>query len=354
MEGAPPETRRPATTPKARPKQEAVGARRRELLAESVSWTAGKQRVTAARLHGLLTAEGFEVGLTLVRALVAEHRRQRQEVFVPLTDHPGDLCEVDFFEVQVDLPAGRRKAWMLVARLIYSGRDFAWLFPRQDQVCFLDGLTRAFAHFGGVPQRGLFDNLKPAVRRILVGSDRLLSPRFAAFVAHHAGFEPCFARPGEGHDKGGVEARGRGIRLQELVPIPKGDDLTSISSALLARLDARADVARFAEERGAAGVILYTDPGDAGFAKGKVWPEGGGWANDNCLQRGTLNTLPYPGDPGTPGQFSSDNVQRDDPARLDLPRIPVQPIGYGAAGTLLSRFHGAEVPEAWRGGLTMP
>jgi len=249
VDGAPPETRRAAATPRARPKQEAVGARLRELLAESAAWTVGKQRLTAARLHSLLRAEGHEVGLTLVRALVAEHWRQQQEVFVPLVYHPGDLCEVDFFEVQVDLPAGRRKAWMLVVRLMYSGRDFAWLYPRQDQVCFLDGLARAFAHFGGVLQRGLFDNLKSAVRRVLVGSERLLSPRFAAFVAHHAGFEPCFARPGEGHDKGGVEARGRGIRLQELVPIPKGENLTSISTALLARLDARANSERFAEER---------------------------------------------------------------------------------------------------------
>ncbi len=186
VEGAPPETRRPAATPRARPKQEVVGVRLRELLAESAAWTTGKQR---------LTAEGYEVGLTLGRELVAEHRRQRQEVFAPLTYHPGDLCEVDFLELQVDLPVGRRKAWMLVVRLMYSGRDFAWLSPRQDQVCFLDGLARAFAHFGG------------------------------------------------------VETRGRGTRLQELVPIPEGEDLASISAALPARLDARAHSERFAEER---------------------------------------------------------------------------------------------------------
>jgi N-acetylated-alpha-linked acidic dipeptidase len=112
--------------------------------------------------------------------------------------------------------------------------------------------------------------------------------------------------------------------------------------------------ARFAEEQGAAGLILYTDPGDAGFAKGKVWPDGGGWANDACIQRGTLNTLPYPGDPGTPGVASTSDAPRLDPATLDLPRIPVQPIGYGAAGLLMSRFTGAAVPEAWRGGLDMP
>ena len=112
--------------------------------------------------------------------------------------------------------------------------------------------------------------------------------------------------------------------------------------------------ARVAQERGAVGLILYTDPADSGFTKGKVWPDGGGWANDGCIQRGTVNTLPYPGDPGTPGVFAASNVTRTDPAGLDLPAIPVQPIGYAAAGMILARFQSADVPESWRGGLSLP
>ena len=54
-------------------------------------------------------------------------------------------------------------------RLMYSGRDFAWIYERQDQVSFLDGHVRAFAHFGGVPARVAYDNLRAAVVRILVG-----------------------------------------------------------------------------------------------------------------------------------------------------------------------------------------
>ena len=50
--------------------------------------------------------------------------------------------------------------------------------------------------------------------------------------------------------------------------------------------------ARFAEQAGAAGLIIFTDPADSGFSKGSTWPNGGGWANDVCIQRGTLNTLP--------------------------------------------------------------
>jgi transposase len=88
--------------------------------------------------------------VTVVKDAVAEWKRQRREVFVPLTYRPGDLAEVDFFEVLVDVDGTRRKAWLFLMRLMYSGRDFAWIYERQDQISFLDGHVRAFTHFDGV------------------------------------------------------------------------------------------------------------------------------------------------------------------------------------------------------------
>jgi transposase len=231
------------TQPRARPVWETVRARVEQLLTESVQWTGGKQRLTATRLHELLIAEGKRVGVTVVKEAVAEWKRQRREVFVPLTYRPGDLAEVDFFEVLVDVDGTRRKAWLFLMRLMYSGRDFAWIYERQDQVSFLDGHVRAFTHFGGVPARVAYDNLKAAVVRILVGGERALTARFAALASHYL-FEPCFCRPGEGHDKGGVEARGKALRQQALVPIPTGPTLDAINAALLARLETRLDTRR--------------------------------------------------------------------------------------------------------------
>ena len=112
--------------PRPRPVWNAVGPRVQALLVESVRWTGGKQRLTATRLHALLVAEGHRVGATVVKEAVAEWKRRRREVFVPLTYRPGDLAEVDFFEVLVDLDGTRRKAWLFLMRLMYSGRDFAW------------------------------------------------------------------------------------------------------------------------------------------------------------------------------------------------------------------------------------
>jgi transposase len=229
--------------PRVRPIWEKVGPRIETLLAESGQWTAGKQQLTATRLHELLRGEGHRVGVTLVKEAVAEWKRQRREVFVPLIYRPGELAEVDFFEVFVDIGDQRQKAWLFLMRLMYSGRDFAWIYERQDQVSFLDGHVRAFAHLGGVPARLAYDNLKPAVVRILVGGERALTSRFAALASHYL-FEPCFCRPGEGHDKGGVEARGKALRRQALTPIPSAPTLEAINQALQARLDARLEMGR--------------------------------------------------------------------------------------------------------------
>lgn len=239
VDGAQPGARRePSGRPQPRldPVRERLGA----LLADSPRWTGGKQRLTATQLHRMMLGEGHRVGVTLVKEYVAEWKRQRQEVFVPLVYRPGDLAEVDFFDVLVDVAGQRRRAWMFLMRLMYSGRDFAWLYDRQDQVSFLDGHVRAFAHFGAVPLRLLYDNLRPAVIKVLVGAERTLTPRFEALAAHYV-FEPCFARPRTGHDKGGVEGRGKGVRWEHLVPIPAGESLEEVSRVLVQRLDRRAD-----------------------------------------------------------------------------------------------------------------
>lgn len=108
--------------------------------------------------------------------------------------------------------------------------------------------------------------------------------------------------------------------------------------------------AKYAEAAGAAGLIIYTDPADGGFSRGAVYPDGG-WANDCCIQRGSIVTLGYQGDPLTPGLFASKDARRLDPDEVELPRIPVQPIGYGAASEILKRMSGPDVPEGWSGGL---
>jgi len=202
------------------------------------SFTAGKQRLTAQRLSELLRDRGHEVSDRTVRRIVEGLRRAEREVTVPLVYRPGELAQVDFFEVLVDVANLRQKAWMFVMRLLYSKRDFVMLCARQDTTWFLAAHVAAFAHFTGVIAAIAYDNLSAAVAKVVLGAPRQLRLRFAQMAAHYA-FEPRFCRPGQGHDKGSVERRGGNLRLQHLVRIPKGDSLAAISTVLQARVDTR-------------------------------------------------------------------------------------------------------------------
>jgi transposase len=199
--------------------------------------TTKKQRITGDRLHTELVARGCQAGITTVREIFKERRRQKAEVFIPLVHRPGDEVQVDFFEVTVDVAGERRKAWMFLMRLMFSKRDFAWLYDGCTQLAFLDGHVRAFEHFGAVPSRAIYDNLAAAVKKVVLGGRELTEPMKS--IGNHYLFEPCFARVGRGDDKGGVEARGKGIRYQSLTPIPSGDNLAQISENLMDKLESR-------------------------------------------------------------------------------------------------------------------
>ena len=359
---------REETDPRARPVWEKVGPRIEALLTESKKWTGGKQRLTATRLHELLVAEGHAVGATLVKDAVAEWKRQRREVYVPLTYRPGDLAEVDFFEVLVDVDGTRRKAWLFLMRLMYSGRDFAWIYERQDQVSFLDGHVRAFTHFGGVPHRVAYDNLKLAVGRILVGGERALTSRFAALASHYL-LEPCFCRPGEGHDKGGVEGRGPGVRQQILTPIPSASTLEAINHALVARLDARLSLGRdaagqtigtrFAEEQAAfrdlptpfvaeATTLATVSPRALVRLEGAYYSVPCRWAGLDLIARTGATTVTIVGRDGTRIEHPRKRFgQRSIDYRHYLPELARKPQAVRQVLPDLLRDLGAPFPTVW-------
>jgi N-acetylated-alpha-linked acidic dipeptidase len=107
-----------------------------------------------------------------------------------------------------------------------------------------------------------------------------------------------------------------------------------------------------AEQHGAAGVIIYSDPEDDGFTRGPVYPEGP-WRPADSIQRGSIQFLwDYPGDPLTPGKPSIPGTKRLDPSQAtDLAKIPSTPISYGDAQPMLQALGGPEAPESFQGGL---
>lgn len=112
---------------------------------------------------------------------------------------------------------------------------------------------------------------------------------------------------------------------------------------------------KFAEARGAAGVIMFNDPG---ADPGTPYPEGA-MTNSETIQRGSVLTLDWTGDPLTPFEpaLPTDDprpVNRLNPDEVGLHTIPVLPLGWGAASEILSRMTGDDAPESWQGGLDLP
>ena len=110
--------------------------------------------------------------------------------------------------------------------------------------------------------------------------------------------------------------------------------------------------AKVAEENGAIGLIIYSDPADDGYAQGDVYPKGP-WRSDSSAQRGSVQFLfIYPGDPLTPGVPAVPGTPRlRKEEATNLPRIPVQPISYGDARRLLQPLRGPVRPKDFQGGL---
>jgi N-acetylated-alpha-linked acidic dipeptidase len=110
-----------------------------------------------------------------------------------------------------------------------------------------------------------------------------------------------------------------------------------------------------AEEHGAAGVIIYSDPIDDGYFKGDAYPKGP-WRPESGVQRGSIQYMfKYPGDPTTPGVASVMTLpesQRVPPEKAaSMPKIPTTPLSYADARPILENLTGPETPRDWQGAL---
>jgi transposase len=199
-----------------------------------------KQRHTARRIWQRLVAEhGASVSEVTVSRYVARRRPElgldRVEVSVPQAHPPGEEAEVDFGEFHAMIAGVLVKLWMFVLRLSCSGRALHVAFATQAQEAFLEGHVLAFEYFGVVPGRIRYDNLKPAVVRVLRGRDRAEAERFIALRSHY-GFDSFFCIPGKAgaHEKGGVEGEIGRFRRRHLVPVPSVASLAALNQLIAA------------------------------------------------------------------------------------------------------------------------
>ena len=190
-----------------------------------------KQRHTAKRIFDRLKEEhGFTGGYTIVKDYVRGEQLRGREMFVPLTHAPGE-AQADFGEALVVIAGVEQKAHYLAMDLPHSDDCFVAAFPAETTEAFLEGHVQAFAYFGGVPTRILYDNTKIAVARILGGEERKKTKAFSELQSYYL-FADKFGRPAKGNDKGKVEGLVGYARRNFMVPIPRANSWEELNAQL--------------------------------------------------------------------------------------------------------------------------
>ena len=197
-----------------------------------------KQRHTAKRIFERLKEEhGFTGGYTIVKDYVRSAELHSREMFIPLTHAPGE-AQVDFGEALVVIAGVEQKAHYLAMDLPHSDDCFVAAFPAETTEAFLEGHVRAFAYFGAVPTRILYDNTKIAVARILGGDERQRTRAFSELQSYYL-FADKFGRPAKGNDKGKVEGLVGYARRNFMVPIPRVSSWEELNTGLEAESQKR-------------------------------------------------------------------------------------------------------------------
>lgn len=167
-----------------------------------------KQRRSALLLFEELQRSGFEGGYDSVRRYVQKWRKANAEreikAFVPLAFAPGEAFQFDWSYEQIELAGVNVRVKVAQFRLSHSRMPFCVAYVRETLEMVLDAHVRAFDFFGGACRKGIYDNLKTVVSKVLMGKERVFNRRFVAMASHYL-FEPVACTPAAGWEKGQIE-----------------------------------------------------------------------------------------------------------------------------------------------------
>ncbi|MFG6554559.1 MAG: IS21 family transposase [Paracoccus sp. (in: a-proteobacteria)] len=198
-----------------------------------------KQRRSLKRMHADLVALGFTGSYNRVAAFAREWRADRQReqqttgrgTFVPLLFRPGEAFQFDWSEDYAILGGERTKLQVAHIKLSHSRAFLVRAYLLQTHEMLFDAHWHGFRVLGGVPERGIYDNMKTAVDRVGRGKERQVNMRFLAMANHYV-YEPEFCNPAAGWEKGQVEKNVQDARPRLWQPIPDFPDLAALNAWL--------------------------------------------------------------------------------------------------------------------------
>lgn len=193
-----------------------------------------KQRRTARKIYDMLVESGYSGSERTVRDCV---RIKKQEMNIASTeqairlDHLPGEAQVDFGKFQAIRDGKVVTYYFLVISFPYSNAQLCRVVPGENAPCFLDSLQKLFIEIAGVPIMIWFDNLTPAVKKILTGTRRDLTEIFKNFQWHYR-FQSEFCNANKGNEKGHVEGKIGYVRRNYLTPLPVINDLEEFNRQL--------------------------------------------------------------------------------------------------------------------------
>jgi len=242
-----------------------------------------KRRRNLKQLHRDLVALGFDGSYDRVAAFARDWRQREREranrasrgTFVPLVFAPGEAFQFDWSEDWIRIGGKKTKLQMAHFKLCHSRAFFLRAYLTQTHEMLFDAHNHAFRVLGGIPERGIYDNMKTAVDKVGRGRQRVVNARFRAMVSHFL-FESEFCNPAAGWEKGQVEKNVRDARHRLLQDAPAFADLAALNDWLEERCQSlwheilhpeqsnRTVAAVFDDERGA---LMAMPPPFDGFVE---------------------------------------------------------------------------------------
>lgn len=173
------------------------------------SYRPKRERRTALKLLEELQKAGYEGGYTQLTDYIRAWRRGAgndagKHAFVPLKFRWGEAFQFDWSEESLVVGGVYRRLQVAHTKLCASRAFLLSAYPSQSHEMLFDAHRRAFQAFGGVPLRGIYDNMKTAVDKVQKGKNRVVNTRFAAMTAYYL-FDPDFCNVASGWEKGIVE-----------------------------------------------------------------------------------------------------------------------------------------------------
>lgn len=144
---------------------------------------------------------------------------------------PGEAFQFDWSEDWAVIGNERTKLQVAHTKLSYSRAFIVRAYLTQSHEMLFDAHNHAFRVLGGIPRRGIYDNMRTAIDKVGRGKERDVNIRFQAMASHYL-FEPDFCNPASGWEKGQIEKNVQDARHRFFQPVPRFASLDELNDWL--------------------------------------------------------------------------------------------------------------------------